>query len=729
MRLKRGAAIILCVLSVAGIFGGCGKAGSGASNPAEQEKGRYVETKVDLPEELEDWNVRQMFSAGGELHLLAAREENGKTVLGEWSRQGDRFEDVTQEWLREMELPGEGVSDLRLMQDGNGTQYLYAGYADEGEEDSRGHLWRGQDAGAREITPEKWGVRNEEWGIYEYISGIAALNDGTLIAVSYTSADTLSGEDGHITDSRELSTWYENIMDDGENAYLCASGDSGIEIEKWRGGKAGDSEDLLFPTADAGGFSLCVLEDGALVAAGGEGIYRCEAGSASWEKLMNGMETDFAVSDRWCIGLCALEDGSIYGLFRMSQGGVTLNKYEYDPEAVTQIREELKVYTVYDSSLLQQAAVLYHREHPDILITIQSAYPRYYYGETDYNAVYQELNTMLMGDEAPDILVMDHLNLESFSQKGLLADIDDIVRPLEESGQLLSNITGAYAGESGSRYVVPLQFGITMAVGRDIRAEEMASLEALADFLSKAKESYMGDQTVGELVDKFYPYFCGEIVSDGQLDREKLGINLEYLKAVADNSGITGARETGERCCNIWDMAGQAKLTFTEAQGFKDCMLPIAVRDYVKGDFTAFENAFLPISQTGICAKSRYVDTAKDFLKFALSETIQDTDYYNGFPVNAVSLEKQSHMDRGDAEAYTTIEAEGGEVEFSILDYSHETAEEILALCRALDKPYEEDEKIREVLTECLEGYLNGAQSREETIQKIEGGLKMYLAE
>ena len=40
-----------------------------------------------------------------------------------------------------------------------------------------------------------------------------------------------------------------------------------------------------------------------------------------------------------------------------------------------------------------------------------------------------------------------------------------------------------------------------------------------------------------------------------------------------------------------------------------------------------------------------------------------------------------------------------------------------------------EHAKILEVLTECVGGFLDGSQSKEDTIQKIEDGLKMYLAE
>ena len=48
---------------------------------------------------------------------------------------------------------------------------------------------------------------------------------------------------------------------------------------------------------------------------------------------------------------------------------------------------------------------------------------------------------------------------------------------------------------------------------------------------------------------------------------------------------------------------------------------------------------------------------------------------------------------------------------------------------RGTGKSAGEDEKIREVLTEVMEGYLKGGQSLEDTLQKAEDGLKMYLAE
>lgn len=742
---------ILLVLSLfTGALGACGKdapeeagtsgpEGGGASGAAG---GRYVEKQMELPEELADSAVVQMYTVENTLHLLATKKQGENVHLEEWAYQDGAFTNVTQDWLGTMELPETDWLDVKLVQSSDGTQFLYAGYVAEGEESFRGHLWKGGADGAVDITPEKWSVPDENWGGYEMVQGLAALDNGTLAVLSYTSLDILSAQDGSVLESEAPSVIYgKDVITDGENVYLCSSDSTGSQIEKRKDGKredvltipfsAGGSGDGTIVIGGSGSFFLDVLKDGTLIAASENGIFRLlpDAPEGEWERLVSGMETDFSISDFWCLNLAAGEDGRIYALFQTNEGQ-KLNCYEYDPNAVSQVTQVLKLYTVYESSLLKQAAALYHKAHPEVLIEIESEYPLYFDDTPDYDAVYKKLNTMLMGEDAPDILVMDHLNMDSYAQRGLLEDLDDVVRPLEESGELLSNITGAYVGEDGKRYVVPLQFGFTFALGRDIASEDMNSLEAMADFLSQADYSYLGSKTVDELVDLFYPYFCDRIVRDKALDKENLSRYLGYLKVIADNSGMIDKRPENEVSFGMWDLASTAKLALADANGFVDCMFPMSMVDYIKGDYTAFENSFVPSVQMGICTKSRYSDTAGDFLKFALSREVQDSDYYNGFPVNSLSLKMQSEKDRSNVTAATMIMADDGSyLEFDSKPYSQETAKKLIDICGTVDRPVKEDAKIREVLIECLGGYLNGTESPEETIQKIEDGLKMYLAE
>ena len=203
---------------------------------------------------------------------------------------------------------------------------------------------------------------------------------------------------------------------------------------------------------------------------------------------------------------------------------------------------------------------------------------------------------------------------------------------------------------------------------------------------------------------------------------------------IADNSGIVTQHDDSNgrngHCFNMWDLASRVKLAVDTADGFNGCMFAVAITEYINGEFTAFENSFTPMVQMGICSKSKHQNTAKDFIEFVLSEKVQGTDYYEGFPVNTSCLKALAAADRSDAAAFTTITTEdGGEEDFNIMPYSQEIAQRLVNICNALDKPRKEDEKIREVLIENLGEYLTGMENVDVVIDKMEAGLKMYLAE
>ena len=440
-------AVMVAAALLTGALSGCGKAeqesgsgGSGSSGngnsdgsgsasenggDAGQKKGMYVEKQEALPEELSDWTIVQMYKAEDKLRLLAMKQDGDRTVLSQWEKQGEDFAEVTPGWFAGLELPALEWMELGMAQGEGDRQYLYTGYTAEGEEAFKTRLWKGEGDTVQEITPQEWTVPDEEYGGYEFVTGIAALDNGTLAAISYSSVQLLSGEDGSILENEQPTALYEGgVVTDGTNTYLC----TGEQIERRKDGKSVGAENIPYPGSTGGdgavviggadSLAFDVLKDGTLVGAVETGIYRLAAGDAQgqWEQLAEGMETDFSMTELWCTDFVALEDGSIYALFQ-ENGEMKLNRYEYDPEAVSQVKEVLKLYTVYENPLLKQAAAAYHKAHPEVKISIEYEYPQYYYETPDYDAVYQKLNTMLMGDGAPDIVVMDHLNLDSYADK------------------------------------------------------------------------------------------------------------------------------------------------------------------------------------------------------------------------------------------------------------------------------------------------------------------------
>ena len=738
------ASIGVSVALIVGGLAGCGKGGQEQDELSmEPVKGRYVETEIQLPGEWEGASVRQIFRAGEQVRFLLQCNVEGGASLQEWTLQEDgTLQEITGEWLSDVNVPWDTYVPLKLLQDGEGDQYLFICYPSEGEDFYQGHLWRSQGEEVVDITPREWKEPSEETGYYRYPQDITVTESGILVCHMGQTLDTYLGQDGSLLDREAVEDgtwngtdrygqWIESVGDQVYR-YTCDSLDTVTGIQVTKQGEKGKSETIPFSQEKSGSVYFSVLPEGDMVALGPDGLFCCQAGDTNWKKQMDGADGSTGLLDLWCTGMTALPDGTVYALFGSEQGN-RLMQYRYDPDAVIEITETLRLFTVQESYLLQQAAARYHREHPEVLIQIESAWSiaEGYRGTPDYQEIFQKLNTELMAGNGADILVMDHLDIETYASKGLLVDLEGTVGPMEEDGTLLANITGGYRTPDGRRYAVPLQFGLTMAVGRGILDGEICSMEALADTLSGRSESCMGPQTVEELVDQFYPYFVEEIVKEKVLDKEALGKRLIQLKEIGENCGILERREGKDnRRYNIWDMADSASLAFHPTSGFQEAMWPVSIAAYVKGEYTCFEGTYQPKLEMGINSSSPYRERAEDFLQFALSGQVQDMDYYEGFPVNAVSLEKLAAADRSAAEAYTSIDiGEGASDELAILDFSSKEAERILNMCRSLHTRYREDAKIREELILALPGYLDGTISLEETLLKIEKGLNMYLAE
>ena len=746
--MQKGIALATCMAIVMGLLTGCGKKNDLqiAASPDEVQKGRYVETELSLPEEWKDKNISQIFRSGDELHFLVAGGSEGQTTLEEWKLgEGDTLTEVTKDWLKA--LPdGKGLESrdsFTLLQDAEGNQYLYGNcYRDE--ESSSAHLWKEVDGNALDITPQKWlePMDMDGYRFYDTPQYVTLTEDGLLVGLSYFSLDVVLAQDGSLVSSQESDSLIDSgtLADNkwvsavGDTLYLAQADEQGsvngllqMQLDGNNGAKA--KGEIPFSQDSYSSAYFSVLEDGTVYAADADGFFRCDVGDTNWQKLLQGIDTGFSLSDQWCRDIVALSDGSVYAWFG-SESGDKIMIYRYDPDAVIEVTEELTLYTVEESFFLQQAAVQYHKQHPEVLIHVDAAISMTdkYSGNADYQQIYQDLNTSLTSGNGPDLMVMDHLKLDTYASKGLLFNLQEILQPMEEEGTLLSNITTAYEEADGGRYAVPLQFGLLLAVGRDVHPEEMSSMDAIAKAVSGKTESYMGDRTCGELVEEFYPLIVDDILQNRQVNRDTLHPWLEDLKKIADNCGILPSRKEG-RAANIWDLGSDVRLVRQETDGFNEAMMPYAVADLLNANVVSMENAFYPKMVLGINSRSEHVETAKDFLRFALSEELQSVDTYEGFPVNAKALETQAAADRSMAEAYTTYDIDGSTAEFAIKAYSEETANHLMELCRAATLCLKEDTQIETSLTESLQAYLNGQASVEEAMDAVEGSLKMYLAE
>ena len=336
--MQKGIALATCMAIVMGLFTGCGKNDHQiAASPDEVQKGRYVETELSLPEEWKDNNISQIFRSGDELHFLVAGGPEGQVSLEEWKLgEGDILTEVTKDWLKALpEGTGLESSDsFTLLQDAEGNQYLYGDcYRDE--ESSSAHLWKEADGSALDITPQKWlePMDMDGYRFYDTPQYVTLTEDGLLVGLSYFSLDVVLAQDGSLVSSQESDSLTDSgsLSDNkwvsavGDTLYLAQADEQGsvngllqMQLDGNNGAKA--KGEIPFSQDSYSSAYFSVLGDGTVYAADADGFFRCDAGDTNWQKLLQGVDTGFSLSDQWCRDIVALSDGSVYAWFGSESG-------------------------------------------------------------------------------------------------------------------------------------------------------------------------------------------------------------------------------------------------------------------------------------------------------------------------------------------------------------------------------------------------------------------------
>lgn len=707
--------ILLCVL-----LAGCGKK---AEDPAN-EKGRYEETEIALPDAMGEF---VQICREDEKVVLYQRQENGDSVSLKrfvMDPQTKTFAEDTPAGMAQLTLPADAYT-LKIRK-ADSVYYVY--YDAQMGEDLQGFLYTCDDTGMTEITPEGWAEKDPQYGFVDSPQDIA-VTDHAVIALFYTKIERYDRQTLALAESRTLDERYEALIGMGDSYALIIDGDSGTMQ-----GIGICPEDSTKPTSQvdisskkSGSCAAAADDAGNLIVANADGLHRKAKDAQQFEDLLDGSFMSFGLSDSWCRGMTSDTNEVYYALFQNDQGQ-KLYQYAYNPELALKPEKELTVYTLYDQATINQAAILFRKKHPDTMVSVRVACADIddKEAETERN----RLMTSLAAGEGEDVLVLSGLDDNALAKKGVLMDLSDIVTPMEENGELLQAIVDGEKSADGKQQILPVRFALPLLLSKEKRASEMTDLAALAKAAEQTDGSLLGTFTGEDLVETFAPYFMPDIITDKQLDTEKLRTVLQELQTIAAHSDLIEKYKKGDRASNEWDLPSTMQAVLCQISGFNDAMFDLAIINLVKGDYTSFENAYIPTVEIGVNANTKQADLAKEFAAFVMSREVQDGDFYDGFPVNKESLHMQVSLDRSDYAAYTTIEgADGQEIGLDIEPIKAPDADQLEAICESLSQKTMQDTKVLEELKKAVPDYLLGRQSLDDTISKIQDGVKIYLAE
>ena len=755
MKIKKGVSLLLTISIAAGLLSGCGDGKKGkdengqstknnSSNDSSATKGRYVEDDILLPED--GGKPLGIIWKDGKLVLYtgifgdAASYQSYTYEEGAWSQPSE------EKWLLDghQRLHLETL-DIRLGKDGN----LYSLSCCMTEEIPYGdHILKASQDGqsAEDITPEPL-LKVSEAGYSERLADLEILNDGTVVAGSFTSGSIDIYKDGKkitgiegidaVTERQEMAA-----ISDKTIATLRPDG-KGIDFYDTVKFEKTGSIDLNQSMLSALSTNLAAGDDGVWYAANDKGIHRIKEDGSIVETLMDGANGLMGTDRVEILKFIAGDQDEFFGLYADETGGYKLKAYAFDQEVPAIQSSTLNVYGLIESATVNQAVYEFQQSHPDVKVEYKSAVGTY---EKPSSDDIRNLNAELLNGGGADVLIMDGLPLESYIEKGVLTDISDLGNKLKESGVLM-DVIGNTAEKEGKIYGIPARIGVPIVYGTDEEVSASQNLDTLHQYVSNHSDrALFGKATHGLLGKTLFAAMYDEIVQKDGVDQEKLTQLLSDWMQICESSGTDSFEESLGTEVDYWK---QLKISFmsgtgfhddnfadiTELQGLGSMPVPFAVMREGNLPFVSVKQIYVPYTIAGINASSGNQDLAGEFIEMLFSDSVQKLDAMEGFPVTEQALAYLEEYVETDAAAdlslYSSLtDPETGEETTIEASYPERTeVEEIVNLIKGLRMPFLPDQVLMDTVIEEMEKCYAGTQTPEETAESIGQKVDTYLSE
>ena len=399
----------------------------------------------------------------------------------------------------------------------------------------------------------------------------------------------------------------------------------------------------------------------------------------------------------------------------------------------------LKIYSLKENSMIRSSLAFFRREHTDISINYTVGYT----GEDGFSVsdAIRKLNTEIMADEGPDIIVLDNLPVEEYISKGVLEPVTDIVN--EKKDEIFFNMIEGYNKES-EIFCVPTTFRIPVIIGNS----EVVSAES-----SKAVIDQMEQQESPVLTRQDFPYAAMYMFVTSDMV-EKDGMNEEKLTAYYND--LLRLKEMG----NVMDkIVGESDYSMNQTVDifpYGESDVPsdiyfgeakagvgqIAYADsYIKLNSARKQadiqfdylnksggNYYIPTEVLGINSRSSYKDAAKEFLSLYLTEEVQNTNTM-GFSINRNSMRNSAAVTDSPqyySTIYKNLEDTSG---LDLYTLSTDEFNEFLQFVELADTPVRVDAVVTETVMEQADKILYEGLDVQTAVQTVCDKINLYLKE
>ncbi len=746
--------------------------------------GRYVEETTDLSDKISGYNSRIYKLSDGKLIIT---DEYGDFIKSE--DNGVTWESYQQEWLTQLLENETYILSLALGSDGT----VYVVHAIDKNE-----ALQEEDALNEDIQEEDTEEEGDPFSLYsklmivkpdgtkqfvetpvkdKYIKDVWVSDEGRAFITLYDEPIYEVLEDGTCEKfldiegtSPELIQFQGNLMiidGYGYDGYLIYDMEKKTYIEDE---VLADFINENYKNRDSNGGSWFDLyffpeKEDVLYLAGKKGLYRHVIGGSAIEQVIDGSLSTFNNPAMNIMGMISLDNNEFLALF----SGGKLVRFTYDPNVPTVPSEKLKVYSLKENDLIRQAVSLYQAKNPEVFV-------EYEVGMEESSSITREdalknLNTKIMAGNGPDVLVLDHLPMDSYIDKGFLNDLSSVIKEMSGEEALFENIVSSFE-KDGKIYAIPSEISLPAVYGKEEYISQMKDLKSMADMVEKMREDYPEKNLLELCSEKaIMKMFAMASASswkteNGGIDSEKISDFLMQTKRMYDAQMEGLPDEDIEQWNSVNDyyiqdygieredteyfrwgldliryIGGSSVFesgTIFYADGYAYMISASKIENFEDGMIIQMpgqsENVFCPKTMAGISTASKNISQAEDFLKFLLGKENQSTTF-TGFPVNRAAFEEGFIIDEAKVDengVYSSLASSDGEGHYVEMNLYWPDEEQVSAFRKwveSVDCPYIEDSILEDAVYEEGTKYMQGGQSLEEAVSAIKEAVELYMAE
>lgn len=329
--------------------------------------------------------------------------------------------------------------------------------------------------------------------------------------------------------------------------------------------------------------------------------------------------------------------------------------------------EELVVFSLYESPLLQFASNLWNSSHTPEVVCV-TADDLWGQDSWNYNQVRQEIEAAISQGNGPDLLIVDNLGYLDSSllirnSPSLFQDISYIC----EQDSLYSNITHLYTNKEKT-YAIPLRIIAPTVGGRDIEAVNSANtLNVLYDNVVKNEplngidlyqkilaglsipRSEIVFSYAEALPELYYPIWRNYIKEEDATSKDKYLDLVEILRNIVEYNSLAFQESSSEVPSNNspTNFMNSDSVVFCDLTTRSDNFI-IPFYDFINNSHRIGYIDFISspddikycIPSSVITIPSNAKESSKDFLLFLLSDNVQSEILGDGLPVNYLAFSK-----------------------------------------------------------------------------------------